>query len=139
MGMGNFLLLIGIKPESMYFWFQSMYIDAYDVFMVPNVYGMLLYSMAGTNRMMTRPYFCSSNYLMKMSNYKSSTITFSNTTCKWDEVFDALYYNLINNHADMYKQNYSSASSVSRWNKFTPTKKKNLLDLSKKYINWIHS
>jgi deoxyribodipyrimidine photolyase-related protein len=139
MGIGNFLLLIGVKPESIYFWFQTMYIDSYDVFMIPNVYGMLLYAMSGKSRMMTKPYFCSSNYLMKMSDYKSSTITFSNTTCKWDEVFDALYYNLINNHADMYKQNYSSASSVSRWNKFTPTKKKNLLDLSKKYINWIHS
>ena len=139
MGIGNFLLLIGVKPESIYFWFQTMYIDSYDVFMIPNVYGMLLYAMSGKSRMMTKPYFCSSNYLMKMSDYKSSTITFSNTTCKWDEVFDALYYNLINNHADMYKQNYSSASSVSRWMKFTPTKKKNLLDLSKKYINWIHS
>jgi deoxyribodipyrimidine photolyase-related protein len=139
MGIGNFLLLIGVKPESIYFWFQTMYIDSYDVFMIPNVYGMLLYAMSDKSRMMTKPYFCSSNYLMKMSNYKSSTITFSNITCKWDEVFDALYYNLINNHADIYKQNYSSASSVSRWMKFTPTKKKNLLDLSKKYINWIHS
>ena len=151
MGIGNFLLLIGVKPESIYFWFQTMFIDSYDVFMIPNVYGMLLYAMSGKSRMMTKPYFCSSNYLMKMSNYKSSTITFGqgskaslnlsegNTTCKWDEVFDALYYNLINNHADMYKQNYSSASSVSRWNKFTPTKKKNILELSKKYINWIHS
>ena len=139
MGMGNFLLLIGTKPESMYFWFQSMYIDAYDVFMVPNVYGMLLYSMAGKNRMMTRPYFCSSNYLMKMSNYKSEEITFGEHTCKWDEVLDALYYNLINTYSDVYKKIYSSASAVSRWNSFSPTKKKSLLDLSKKYIQWIHS
>ena len=151
MGIGNFLLLIGVKPDSIYFWFQTMFIDSYDVFMIPNVYGMLLYAMSDKSRMMTKPYFCSSNYLMKMSDYKSLTITFGqgskaslnlsegNTTCKWDEVFDALYYNLINNHADIYKQNYSSASSVSRWIKFTPTKKKNILDLSKKYISWIHS
>ncbi len=139
MGIGNFLLLIGTKPDAIYFWFQSMYIDAYDVFMVPNVYGMLLYSMAGDNRMMTRPYFCSSNYLMKMSNYKSEEITFGNTTCKWDEVFDALYYNLINSYSDVYKKIYASASSVSRWNSFGVAKKKSLLELSKKYIQWIHS
>ena len=138
MGMGNFLLLIGTKPEAMYFWFQSMYIDAYDVFMVPNVYGMLLYSMAGTNRMMTRPYFCSSNYLMKMSNYKSEQITFGDHTCKWDEVIDALYYNLIKTYSDIYKKIYSSASAVSRWNSFSTGKKKSILDLSKKYIQWIH-
>jgi deoxyribodipyrimidine photolyase-related protein len=116
-----------------------MYIDAYDVFMVPNVYGMLLYSMAGANRMMTRPYFCSSNYLMKMSNYKSEEITFGNTTCKWDEVFDSLYYNLINSYSNVFKKIYSSASSVSRWNSFNSAKKKSLLELSKKYIQWIHS
>jgi deoxyribodipyrimidine photolyase-related protein len=139
MGIGNFLNLIGVKPDSIYFWFQSMYIDAYDVFMVPNVDGMLLYSKAGANRMMTRPYYCSSNYLMKMSNYKSTEITFGNTTCKWDEVFDALYYNLINNYSSQYKQIYASASAVSRWNNFSLSKKKELLELSKKYIQWIYS
>lgn len=139
MGIGNFLNLIGVKPDSIYFWFQSMYIDAYDVFMVPNVYGMLLYSMAGDHRMMTRPYFCSSNYLMKMSNYKSEEITFGDTTCKWDEVLDALYYNLINSYSDVYKKIYATASSVSRWNSFNSQKKKSLLELSKKYIQWIYS
>lgn len=139
MGIGNFLLLIGVKPDSIYFWFQTMYIDAYDVFMVPNVYGMLLYSMAGDHRMMTRPYYCSSNYLMKMSDFKSSEITFGDTTCKWDEVFDALYYNLISKYSDIYEKIYASASSVSRWKSFESSKKKSLLDLSKKYINWIHS
>ena len=43
MCIGNFLILIRIKPIEIYNWFQTMYIDAYDVFMVPNVYGMLLY------------------------------------------------------------------------------------------------
>jgi deoxyribodipyrimidine photolyase-related protein len=100
---------------------------------------MLLYSKAGDNRMMTRPYYCSSNYLMKMSNYKSSEITFGNTTCKWDEVFDALYYNLIHNYSDVYKKIYASASAVSRLNSFSASKKKELLELSKKYIQWIYS
>jgi len=139
MGIGNFLLLIGTSPDQIYFWFQTMYIDAYDVFMVPNVYGMLLYSMAGNNRMMTRPYYCSSNYLMKMSDFKSSEITFGNTTCKWNDVFDALYYNLISKYSDIYRKIYASASSVSRWENFDTAKKKYLLDLSKKYIEWIHS
>ncbi len=138
MGIGNFLLLIGVHPDEIYKWFQTMYIDAYDVFMIPNVYGMLLYSMAGKSRMMTRPYFCSSNYLMKMSDYKSSEITFGNTTCRWDEVFDALYYNLISNYSDIYSKIYASASSVSRWKSFDSKKKNEYLGLSKKYIEWIH-
>ena len=138
MGIGNFLLVIGTSPDSIYKWFQTMYIDAYDVFMVPNVYGMLLYSMAGKSRMMTRPYYCSSNYLMKMSDYKSSEITFGNTTCKWDEVLDALYYNLISENSSVYEKIYASASSVSRWKSFSSSKKKEYLDLSSKYLDWIH-
>ena len=88
--------------------------------------------------MMTRPYYCSSNYLMKMSDFKSSEITFGDITCKWDEVIDALYYNLISKFSDIYEKIYASASSVSRWKSFDSTKKKKLLDLSKKYIDWIH-
>ncbi len=138
MGIGNFLLLIGTSPDQIYFWFQSMYIDAYDVFMVPNVYGMLLYAKTDDkNRMMTRPYFCSSNYLMKMSDFKSSEITFGDVTCKWDEVFDALYYNLIDTYSDVYEKIYATASSVSRWKKFNSKRKTELKSLAKSYLDWI--
>ena len=51
----------------------------------------------------------------------------------------SLYYNLINSYSDVYKKIYASASSVSRWNSFNSAKKKSLLELSKKYIQWIHS
>ena len=64
MCVGNYLLLIGVKPSKIFEWFQMMYIDAYEVFMYPNVYGMLLYGFIDKEKhMMTRPYFCSSNYL----------------------------------------------------------------------------
>lgn len=139
MCVGNFLLLIGVKPEQIYFWFQTMYIDAYDVFMVPNVYGMLLYSKTDKkNHMMTRPYFCSSNYLIKMSDYKSSVITINNKVYKWDEIFDALYYNLINNYFDSFEKIYATASATKRWKNFDSNKKKHLLELSKMYTEWIY-
>jgi len=141
MGIGTFLLLIQVSPDQIYLWFQSMYIDAYDVFMVPNVYGMLLYastSSDGKSRMMTRPYFCSSNYLMKMSDFKSSEITFGETVCKWDEVYDALYYSLIDRYSDIYRKVYATASAVYRWEKFDLKKKNELKALAKKYTDWIH-
>jgi deoxyribodipyrimidine photolyase-related protein len=139
MGVGNFLLLIQVSPEQIYLWFQSMYIDAYDVFMVPNVFGMLLYgSVDNKTKMMTRPYFCSSNYLMKMSDFKSSEMTFGNITCKWDEVFDALYYYNISRYSDIFKKIYATASAVYRWEKFNAKRKEELIDLAKKYIDWIH-
>lgn len=138
MCIGNFMILIDIHPKEIYNWFQTMYIDAYDVFMVPNVYGMLLYGLVDDkSHMMTRPYFCSSNYLMKMSDYKSVDILVNEENYKWDEIIDALYYRLIWNYSDEFSKIYSTASAVKRFNGFTASKKNNLLNLANIYIKWI--
>ena len=128
MGIGNYLLVTETSPDAIYEWFQTMYIDAYDVFMVPNVYGMLLYAKAGETRMMTRPYYCSSNYLKKMLQEPRLG------SRKWDEVMDALYYNLIAKHEDTFEKIYATASSVYRWKSFSEEKKKQLIEISKTYI-----
>lgn len=125
MCIGNFLLLIGLHPDEIYIWFQTMYIDAYDVFMVPNVYGMLCYAkLDDKSYMMTRPYFSSSNYIIKMSNYKSSEIEINSKKYKWDEIYDALYYNHINNHSEIFSKIYATAMAAKRWNSFDNSKKK---------------
>ena len=116
-----------------------MYIDAYDVFMVPNVYGMLLYGMLDEkNHMMTRPYFCSSNYLIKMSDYKPLNIFIDEKEHKWNDIMDALYYRLISNYSDEFSKIYSTANAVKTFNNFTTDKKKDLLNLANVYIKWIH-
>jgi deoxyribodipyrimidine photolyase-related protein len=138
MCMGNFMLLLGISPKEIYNWFQTMYIDAYDVFMVPNVYGMLLYGfISEQNHMMTKPYFCSSNYLIKMSDFKSREIDLDGVKYKWDEIIDALYYKLISDYSDKFSKIYSTALGVKRFSSFTTGKKKQLLDLANIYIKWI--
>lgn len=140
MCLGNFFLLLGINTDEIYKWFQTMYIDAYDVFMVPNVYGMLCYGMINDKiHMMTKPYICSSNYLIKMSDYKSSEIEINDKKYKWDEILDALYYNHIHNYQDVFVKFYSTSMMVTRWKKFDENKKKDLLSKAKFYINWINS
>ena len=140
MGIGNFLILIEINPKEIYNWFQTMYIDAYDVFMVPNVYGMLSYGkLTESSHMMTRPYFASSNYLMKMSDYKSqSNVIINKNTYKWDDIIDSLYWSHINKHSLEFKKIYATSSAVARYEKFDNNKKKNILELSNIYKNWIH-
>ena len=140
MCIGNFMLLIDINPKEIYNWFQTMYIDAYDVFMVPNVYGMLLYGLINEKtHMMTRPYFCSSNYLIKMSDYKKQDILINQKNYKWNDIIDALYYRLILNYSTEFSKIYSTANAVKRYNSFTANKKKELLNLANMYIKWIHS
>lgn len=140
MGIGNFLVLIETNPKEIYKWFQTMYIDAYDVFMIPNVYGMLCYGKLDTkSHMMTRPYFASSNYLIKMSDYKSETcVKIDNQLYKWDKIMDSLYWYHIFKYSSEFKKIYATSSGVARWEKFDSNKKKNIIELAKKYIMWIH-
>jgi deoxyribodipyrimidine photolyase-related protein len=89
---------------------------------------MLLYGFIDKEKhMMTRPYFCSSNYLKKMSNYK------------WEDLFDGLYYNLIDTYSDKFKKIYSTGSAVARWNKFDKNTKTNHLSNADIYIKWLYS
>jgi deoxyribodipyrimidine photolyase-related protein len=141
MGIGNFLILIETDPKEIYNWFQTMYIDAYDVFMVPNVYGMLCYGKLNEkSHMMTRPYFASSNYIMKMSDYKSELcVKINSKEYKWDEIMNALYWSHIAKYSDEFKKIYATSSGVSRWEKFDGKKKKELIELANLYKKWIHS
>ena len=139
MGIGNFLILIGVSIEEIYLWFHTMYWDGYAVFMIPNVYGMLSYGMlTNKSHMMTKPYLCSSNYLIKMSDYKSKEcVEINGIKYRWDVIYDSLYYSHINKYMNIFETIYSTAPSAKRWKNFPSNKKKDLLELGQIYINWI--
>lgn len=82
--MGNFMCLCEIEPNEIYRWFMEYYIDAYDWVMVPNVYGMSQYADGGL--ITTKPYVSSSNYILKMSDYKKE---------EWSEVWDGLFWRFL--------------------------------------------
>ncbi len=94
MVIGNFMLLCEISPHAVYEWFMELYIDAYDWVMVPNVYGMSQFADGGL--IMTKPYISSSNYILKMSNFKKG---------KWCEIWDALYWRFIDKHREVFGKN----------------------------------
>ena len=91
------------------------------------------------SHMMTRPYFASSNYLIKMSDYKSETcVKICNDIYKWDEIMDAQYWYHIFKYSGEFKKIYATSSGVDRFSKFDSNKKKHIIELAKKYIMWIH-
>ena len=60
-----------IRPDDIYKWFMEVIsIDAYDWVMISNIYSMGYFTSIG----MKRPYLSSSNYILKMSNYKKDGI-----------------------------------------------------------------
>jgi deoxyribodipyrimidine photolyase-related protein len=136
MVMGNFMLLCEIDPNDVFKWFM-LTIDAYQWVMVPNIFGMSQYADGGL--LMTRPYFSSSNYILKMSDYKDkyANIELDDKMYSWAEIWDALYYRFIYKNYDMLKKIYATARSVAHWDKKTKEQQDILLKTAEKYLKYL--
>jgi deoxyribodipyrimidine photolyase-related protein len=75
--------------------------------------------------MMTRPYISSSNYIKKMSDYKKED---------WNDKWDALYWNFINNNKEILKRIYAMAMQVKLLEKMDKSKLAKYLTLAKEMI-----
>ena len=124
MVMGNFGLLNQIHPLELYDWFMICFIDSFEWVMVPNVFGMSQYALKDIS-MMTRPYFSSSNYIKKMSNYKNSS---------WFELWDSLYWNFVNKHKNILSKIYSTAIQVKLLTKMSGDKINNYINIANKML-----
>ena len=122
--MGNIGLLLEINPKELYDWFMICFIDSYEWVMVPNVYGMSQYSIINIS-MMTRPYISSSNYIKKMSDYKKED---------WYEIWDALYWNFINEKREILKKIYAMAMQVKLIDKMEKGRLAKYLTIAKEII-----
>jgi deoxyribodipyrimidine photolyase-related protein len=94
MVLGNLMTLCEIRPRLAYRWFMEMFVDSSEWVMVPNVYGMGLFSDGGV--FATKPYICGSNYLLKMSDYKRGP---------WCDIVDGLYWRFIDKHRKFFATN----------------------------------
>ena len=92
--LSNIMNLCELKPKIVYKWFMEMYVDSSDWVMVPNVYGMGLYSDGGI--FATKPYICGSSYFMKMMDFKKGD---------WCNTMDGLYWRFINRNRSFFLKN----------------------------------
>jgi len=53
---------------------------------------------------------------------------------KWEEVWNALYYNFIKNNSVMFSSIYAIAMQVKNWNKFNLLEKKQISKLANLYL-----
>lgn len=120
MVMGNFMLLCEFDPDNVYRWFMEMYIDAYDWVMVPNVYGMTQFADGGL--MSTKPYISGSNYLIKMSDYKTALP--SSAAGGWEEIWDGLFWRFMHVHRDLFLRNPRLGMLIKTFDKM-PADKRN--------------
>jgi deoxyribodipyrimidine photolyase-related protein len=97
MFVGNFMNLSGISPNEGVKWFMEFSIDSYEWVMQQNVRDMVFFVTGGLT--MRKPYITSSNYILKMSNYKKG---------EWSEKWNQLYHNFLKkNKKKLWKFRYS--------------------------------
>jgi deoxyribodipyrimidine photolyase-related protein len=94
MVLGNFMLLCEFDPNAVYRWFMTLFIDAYDWVMVPNVYGMSQFADGGM--MATKPYLSGSHYLLKMGDFSKGG---------WQEIWDGLFWRFLHSHRGYFSKN----------------------------------
>ncbi len=121
---GNFMLLCRIHPDHVYKWFMEMFIDSYDWVMVPNVYGMSQFSDGGI--FSTKPYISSSNYVKKMSDYKSGT---------WCSIWDGLFWKFIKDNENYFRKQYRLAMLTRNLDKMSDEKLKSHLGIAEEFIS----
>lgn len=127
MVIGNWMLLCEVHPQDVYNWFMSMFIDAYDWAMVPNVFGMSQYSDGGS--MATKPYVSGSNYILKMSNYKKG---------EWVEIWDALFWRFIYKHKEKIDKNPRLGIVIKQLGKMPKPTIQKKLETAQRYLHELH-
>ena len=102
MVLGNYMLLSQYNPRDVYDWFMSMYVDAYEWVMVPNIIGMSQYADGGIEHggFATKPYISGSNYLQKMGKWWPTTAAAKES--EWTQ----LYWEFLARHQDKLAGNF---------------------------------
>ena len=96
MFVGNYMNLYGLHPVEGFKWFMEFSIDSYEWVMCQNVFDMVFFVTGGVT--MRRPYASSSNYVLKMSNYKKG---------EWSDEWDELYNDFLSkNKKKLWKFRY---------------------------------
>jgi deoxyribodipyrimidine photolyase-related protein len=123
MVLGNFLFLCEVDPREVYRWFMDLFIDSYDWVMVPNVFGMSQFADGGL--MMTKPYFSSSNYLRKMSDFPPGD---------WCGLWDALYWRFVEKNRDYLAQNPRLVPMLRYLDRLTQEKRRTLMKTAEDFL-----
>ena len=121
--LSNIMNLCEIKPAVVYKWFMEMFVDSSEWVMVPNVYGMGLFSDGGI--FATKPYICGSSYFMKMMDFKKGD---------WCNTMDGLYWRFIDKNRSFFLKNPRLSMMVRVFDKMKNDRKKKILSEAQLFI-----
>ncbi len=94
MVLGNLMLMSEVHPDDVFRWFMTMFIDAYDWSMVPNVYGVSQFADGGL--IIKTPQFFPASEVLKISNYDCAD---------WCDTWDGLFWRFVDRHRVLFSRN----------------------------------
>lgn len=119
---GNFALLAGLDVKQVQEWYLAVYSDAYEWVEMPNTLGMALFGDGGI--VASKPYAASGQYINKMSNFcKQCQYDVKDMTGSKACPFNALYWNFLQQHRDLFAKNPRLSFMYATWDKFKQEKK----------------
>ena len=137
MVLGNFALLVGVKPQELLEWFTACYIDALEWVMVPNVIGMSQYA---DSTFTSKPYVSSANYINKMSNYCGSC-HYSHSKKTGDNAcpFNSLYWDFLARHEAAFGDNPRMNLVMANWRKRSPESQQALRERAQEVLEQLEA
>lgn len=114
---GNFALLAGLDVKQVQEWYLAVYSDAYEWVEMPNTLGMALFGDGGV--VASKPYAASGKYINRMSNYCHKCVydpelMTGENACP----FNALYWNFLARHEEVFRSNQRMGYVYATWDKF---------------------
>jgi deoxyribodipyrimidine photolyase-related protein len=114
---GNFALLTGLDVKQVQEWYLAVYSDAYEWVEMPNTLGMALFGDDGV--VASKPYAASGKYIHRMSNYCEKCAYDPNLmTGEKACPFNALYWDFLARHEDLFRGNQRMPYVYATWEKF---------------------
>lgn len=121
--MSSFMTLLGIHPHELLKWFLEFAVDSSQQIMCLNCLAMG--SFGAGPLMFTKPYVCSSNYILKMSDYRRGD---------WCEIWDALYYNFWMQHGERLRFVRQGQFALGNLKKKSPEQRKQIQMIANTFI-----
>lgn len=125
--LGSYALMAGVDPQELTDWFHSMYVDAYDWVMVPNVIGMSQWADGGV--MATKPYASTARYVDRMTDYCGGCAFDPKTRTEADSCpFNSLYWDFLSRHRATLSANRRMAPILSNLDRFDDAERRAIRD-----------
>ncbi len=130
--LGSYALMAGTDPQELTDWFHSMYVDAFDWVMVPNVVGMSQWADGGV--MATKPYASTARYVDRMTTYCRGCAFDASTRTEDDSCpFNSLYWDFLSRHRTTLSANRRMAPILSNLDRFDDAERRAIRERARRF------